>query len=150
MSGPVGPLRWAVKESFIDYIRRLDDGTIDVFDGCSLDDGVFLFPGESERDGSMLFRGGVRFTGFAGMLDVRIVDPLVETAGAEGAFSALVGPPSIAARVTLAMLEGAPSRRSHQRWTASPRLTFEGARIFGDVYPVGTELAPLIVDSETS
>ena len=38
--------------------------------------------------------------------------------------------------------------RAGASWTATPRLTFEGVRIFGDVYQVGAELAPLFVEPE--
>ncbi|WP_208322583.1 HtaA domain-containing protein [Salinibacterium sp. ZJ454] len=148
MSDSMSPLRWAVKESFIDYIRGLEDGTIETFDGCESVDGAFVFPGVSAADGGLLFTGGVRFTGFSGMLDVRLVDPMIEGDGPDKTLSALVGVPSIAARVAIATIEGAKPRHAGHRWAATPRITFEGVRIFGDVYQTGTDLAPLVVDRE--
>ncbi len=148
MSESVGRLRWAVKDSFIGYIRGLEDGAIETFDGCELDDGAFHFPGESAEDEELLFSGGVHFTGFAGMLDVRLVDPVIEFNGTDVKVTALVGPASIAARVPLATIEGAEPYRPGDTWTATPRLTFEGVRILGDVYQVGAELAELTIDPE--
>lgn len=146
MTESTSDLRWAVKESFIAYIGGLEDGSIETFDGCELDDGTFVFRGESAKDGELLFSGGVRFTGFAGMLDVRLVDPMIERDGDGARVSALVGPASIAARVTIATIEGAEPPRPGLPWTATPKLTFEGVRILGDVYQVGAELAPLTVE----
>ncbi|MDR5701605.1 HtaA domain-containing protein [Agromyces aerolatus] len=139
-------LHWAVKESFIGYIRGLEDGAIETFDGCEQREGGFEFPGESAKDGEHLFSGGVRFTGFAGMLDVRLVDPMIEVDGDGARVSALVGPASIAARVTIATIEATEPPRPGRPWTATPKLTFEGVRILGDVYQVGAELAPLTVE----
>lgn len=146
MSESIGRLRWAVKESFIGYVRGLPDGTIETFDGCDAVDDAFVFPGESAGDCGLLFSGGIQFKGFAGMLDVRLVDPVIEGDGPDRTLSALVGPKSIAARVAIATIEGAEPRRADQPWAATPKLTFEGVRIFGDVYQVGTELAPLVVE----
>src|SRR5690242_9253137 len=101
MSESIGRLRWAVKESFLDYIRGLSDGAIETFDGCQLEHGVFAFAGNSAGDGGPSFTGGIRFTGFAGMLDVRLVDPMIEGEGVDKTLTALVGPKSIAARVAI-------------------------------------------------
>jgi hypothetical protein len=146
MSESTGRLRWAVKESFIDYVRGLSDGTIETFDGCEAGDGAFVFAGESAGDGGLFFTGGLQFTGFAGMLDVRLVDPMIEGEGVGKTLSALVGPKSIAARVAIATIEGAEPLRAGEAWIAQPKLTFEGVRVFGDVYQVGTELAPLVYE----
>jgi hypothetical protein len=146
MSESIGRLRWAVKESFIDYVRGLPDGMIETFDGCEADDGVFSFAGGSAGDGGLSFIGGIRFTGFAGMLDVRLVDPMIEGDGVDKTLTALVGPKSIAARAVIATIAGAGPLSARERWTVTPKLTFEGVRIFGDVYQVGTELAPLVLD----
>jgi hypothetical protein len=150
MSESIGRLRWAVKESFLDYVRGLSDGTIDTFDGCEVEDGVFVFAGESAGDGGLSFTGGIQFTGFAGMLDVRLVDPMIEGDGIDTTVTALVGPKSIAARVAIATVESAGPLRGGAAWTATPKLTFEGVRVFGDVYQVGTELAPLVLEPEES
>jgi hypothetical protein len=146
MSDSIGRLRWAVKESFIDYVRGLSDGAIETFDGCEADDGVFVFAGEAAGDGAFSFAGGIQFTGFAGMLDVRLVDPMIEGDGVDKTLTALVGPKSIAARVAIATVDGAGPLRAGEPWTATPKLTFEGVHVFGDVYQVGTELAPLMVE----
>lgn len=148
MSGSVGTLRWAVKESFIDYIRGLSDGNIEAFDGAVWSDGAFVFPGEAAGDGGVSFLGGVRFTGFAGMLDVRLVDLMIEGDGPNKTLTALVGPKSIAARVAIATIDADHPLRVGENWTATPKLTFEGVRIFGDVYQVGAEMAALVVEPE--
>src|SRR3954447_14321165 len=146
MTESIGRLRWGVKESFIDYVRGLSDGTIETFAGCEADEGVFVFSGESAREGILSFSGGIRFTGFAGMLDVRLVDPMIEGDGVGKTLTALVGPRPIAARVAIPAIEGGEPLRAGEAWTAQPKLTFEGVRIFGDVYEVGTELAPLVYE----
>ena len=141
-------MRWAVKESFIEYVRALEDGSIDAFDGAEWEDGAFVFPGEASGDGGVSFTGGVRFRGFAGMLDVRLAEPMIEGDGAGMRLTALVGPESIAARAPIATLDATEQPRAGESWTATPKLTFEGVRIFGDVYQVGAELAQLVVDPE--
>lgn len=143
MSASSGALRWAVKTSFIDYIQGLSDGLIDSFDGCVQDGDEFVFRMESLDESGHLFSGGVQFTGFAGMLDVRLVDLMIEADGAQRKVTALVGARSIAARATIATFDDADAIRDGERWTVTPRLTFEGVRIFGDVYQVGAELAPM-------
>ena len=141
-------MRWAVKESFIHYVRGLEDGTIETFDGAEWKDGAFVFPGESAGDGGLSFTGGVRFRGFAGMLDVRLAEPMIEGDGDSMRLTALVGPESIAARAPIATLDATEQPRAGESWSATPALTFEGVRIFGDVYQVGAELAQLVVEPE--
>jgi hypothetical protein len=131
-----GVLRWAVKESFLGYVGGLDDGFIETFDGAEFRDGVFLFPVLGDAEDGLRASGGLRCTGFGGALDVRIADPWV----GGGEVSALIGPASIAARVVIATFDaGAES--------IVPCLTFEGVRLFGDVYAVGTQLAPILHDT---
>jgi hypothetical protein len=139
-------LVWSVKDSFLGYIRRLDDGLIETFDGCEAGDDAYVFPIESSDETGTLCSGGIRFTGFAGMLDVRIVDPMIENTSDGLRLSALVGPESIAARVAIATIDETRGIRPGEPWTATPRLTFEGVRVFGDVYQVGEELAPLVIE----
>jgi hypothetical protein len=149
MTSTPGRLRWAVKKSFIDYIRGLDDGAIEVFDGAEHLGETFVFTGESSDDSGLLFGGGIRFTGFAGMLDVRLVDPMIETSQkGDYTLTAMVGAASIAARAPIATISGAGDFRPGQPWSAVPQLTFQGVRIFGDVYQVGADLAPLVVEPE--
>jgi hypothetical protein len=71
---------------------------------------------------------------------------MIEGDGADKTLTALVGPKSIAARVVIATIDPGQTLRVGERWTATPRITFEGVRIFGDVYKVGAELAPLVVE----
>lgn len=146
MNAAADALRWGVKESFLGYVRGLDDGRIETLGDCVQVDDVFIFPREGSVDSALGFAGGVHFTGFAGMLDIRLVDPMIEDGGDERLLTVLVGPPAIAARVAIATI-GEARRSSSGGWTVTPQLTFEGTRVFGDVYPVGTELAPLVVDS---
>lgn len=146
MSGTPGRLNWGVKESFIAYVRKLDDGSIEAINGATREGDVFGFDGVSADDSGLLFAGGVHFTGFAGMLDVRLTDLMIEAGATAPVLSALVGPPSIAARTVIATFDGASAPVSGSAWGATPRLTFEGVRVFGDVYQVGTELSVLSVE----
>ena len=146
MSGANGSLSWAVKESFLAYIHGLPDSEIKLLGDCESVNETYVFPSVSSRNGEHLFSGGVHFTGFAGMLDVRLVDPIIEGEGNQRTLTMLVGPPSIAARVAIAEIDNAEEPRAATTWTATPKLTFEGVRVFGDVYQVGTELAPVVIE----
>lgn len=138
-------LKWAVKESFLAYVHGLSDGAVEIFDGAVEVDGSYRFPGESVTSGVRLFSGGIRFTGFAGMLDVRLADLMIERVDGGLLLSALVGPASIAARSVIAKISAPPPSDDAREWTGTPRLTFEGVRVFGDVYAIDTELAPLVL-----
>jgi hypothetical protein len=142
-----GSLRWAVKPSFVHYVRVIAGGTCEAVDGAELDaDGVFEFPlinASPTVDGSVLsFGGGVRFAAHHGFLDVvlRGLELTVTEGGGALAIAAR------ADRVTIATVEPAlpVEGAGLVRWAAlTPRLTEAGAEVFGNVYPVGSELAPL-------
>ncbi|MER5184692.1 HtaA domain-containing protein [Streptomyces sp. NPDC002896] len=149
MSAPTrrGSLRWAVKSSFVHYVRTIAAGTCEAVGGAEVDaDGTFTFPlmGVAEDNGCQVlsFGGGARFFAHRGFLDVdlRGLELRFTQAGVDLTVEAAPG-----ARVTIATAEPAvPVKDGGLRWPGLvPCLTEAGAEIFGNVYPVGSELAPL-------
>jgi hypothetical protein len=141
-------LRWAVKSSFTRYVQVVAAGRCEAADGAEASaDGAFTFPllEAAQDDGGWWFSfgGSVRFSAHHGFLDVDLRGlELRSTADGTGLSIANAE----GGRVTIATMEyavplndpGAP------RWQGLvPRLTEAGVGVFGDVYPVGTELAPL-------
>ncbi|MFT4051485.1 MAG: HtaA domain-containing protein [Microbacterium sp.] len=135
-----GELRWAVKDSFLRYVRVIAAGTVTVSGGAGEHaEGGFFWPlREARRDDDDLvleFAGSVRFTAHAGFLDVELRDPQLRLGGALSALS--VAAEAGEGRLTIATLVGEGGD------ALVPRLTEAGVPVFGDVYPAGTEFAPL-------
>ncbi|MCX4816327.1 HtaA domain-containing protein [Streptomyces sp. NBC_01239] len=142
-AAPAEALRWAVKDSFIRYVRTVA-GTCEATGEARLDaDGVFTFPvigSEREADSEVLaFGGGARFHAHGGFLDIEF-GALELWLTPEG--GALHVRTAANERVALATMEPAGSDGGD---TLVPHLTDAGAAVFGNVYAVGTELAPLSV-----
>lgn len=148
-----GQLRWNVKESFREYVRELPDGeekwTAEV---GGITDGDLVFPAvavsldaETAVPPTFKFGGGVRFTGYRGMLRVDIKDPWIEVGEAETSLTADTAPPGVPPRRTvIATVPGRPAVVEggacvwHPESTA---LTAAGAALLGSVYQPGTEAA---------
>ncbi|MER5754597.1 HtaA domain-containing protein [Streptomyces sp. NPDC002088] len=145
-----GVLRWQVKSSFVHYVRAIAAGTCEAVDGAELDaDGMFQFPlTEASRDGdgwSLHFGGGARFMAHHGFLDVELRElELTVTADARGGALGVLA--AQGDRVTIATLAPAAPAEGNGvvRWPGLvPCLTDAGAELFGNVYPPGSDLAPL-------
>lgn len=152
-----GGLRWGIKHSFLRYLSSLPDGQCSVTDGASAvtEDTtpplgpLFLFTAADDQpegppDGPTVlrYRGDVRFKGHFGSLRVRVADPWLEIAGAEGKLSAIgIGREPVPRQplVTFRVLrdEGAPEEDGTVFRGIDVRLTAEGSELFGDHYPVG-------------
>lgn len=137
---PAGGLVWAVHEGFVAYVSRLADGRVDVDGGAVRQpDGGILFP--LAPDGPALHgTGAVHFTGHHGLLAVTLANPAVLGAGGSAVLS-IDDPFTPGERLAFARL-GEPASGQAACYPA-PRLTEEGADLFGGHYREGTPLAPL-------
>lgn len=145
MTETTGAMRWAVKESFLRYVRVIAAGEIGVVGGASEDgSGAFEWPlGKSSRHGKgreLAFAGSVRFVAHGGFLDVDIRDPALRLSPGGGVLSVAGSEPS--GRVEIATI-GEATEGAYGWPALVPRLTDAGVAFFGDVYPAGTELAPI-------
>lgn len=142
-------MRWAVKSSFLHYVRTIGAGSYEVLDGAIAGaDEVFEFPlldaVESAENLTLSFGGGVHFTAHHGFLDVIIREIRVEfaergtisiaTTGGERAIIAVT--PAAAPVETDGVL----------RWEDMvPSLTELGVAVLGNAYPTGAEMSPMNV-----
>lgn len=144
-----GELRWAVKASFVEYVRS-NGGQIELAGGARDEDGEFAFPrgvdglqfdGELPR-GTAKFTGSVRFTAHGGMLDLTIANPeIVFSTHA----ATLIADDGDGDAVELATLDvGGPLERDDVlEWIGvTPTLTADGASSFNNVYPTYSDLDP--------
>ncbi|MBR7833122.1 HtaA domain-containing protein [Actinospica durhamensis] len=143
-----GSLRWAVKTSFVHYVRMVAAGSVEVLDGAQASpDGVFEFPLSEASEGAsgrvLRCAGAVRFSAHHGFLEVDLRD-LELSLSANGGELSIAGPEG--GRTAIATTDPlAPAAEPGLiRWTGLvPRLTEAGVEVFGNVYPAGTEMAPL-------
>lgn len=140
---------WSVKDSFLQYIRGMDDGDIGWRGGAAVTStGQFYFP-LARIEGAagsldLAFRGEVRFTAHRGLLSVSIKNPLirmrpdrseliVELGDAEELIAQIDLPPRIIDSDVAMWLD------------ARSRLAGGGPDMFGGTYPPGEQLAPLTI-----
>jgi hypothetical protein len=147
-------LLWAIKRSFVAYVRRMPDGQGSVHDGAvPLGEDTILFPAAestgADGDRTFTFRGDVRFRGHGGMLFVRVAAPVITVRGDRAELS--IEDPYARAdadRVPLVtlQLEAGPAPEGAQVWLGSDvRLTEAGAVLFNDVYQPGEQFEQLSV-----
>lgn len=144
-----GALHWSIRESFLRYVSVIAHGTVET-DGVETDaNGRFVFPLRASRrteDGWHLsFGGSVRFTAHNGFLDVLIAAPevILERGGGVLATHIADSPDSLLALVDIEPADPATLDQA-TGWEAIPtRLRETAAEHFGNVYPGGTEMAPL-------
>ena len=152
-------LRWGIKSSFVEYIRRMPDGQGRLGAGAvpvgSLE---VLYPPERGElhtldDGSIerswTFRGEVRFSGHFGMLVVRVAAPALTVR--DGMAELSVADPSAqegGERLPLVTLrlDPQPAPDGIELWHGTDvRLTAAGTGLFNDVYPEGEPFESLTV-----
>lgn len=146
-------LRWGIKTTFIEYLRRMPDGRGSVGDGAvpvGTNEIFFEFdptvePEVEPGQTAWAFRGDVRFTGHYGMLFVRIAQPwLVVDSGS--ATLTIIGPDDIRVPLVTASLESGGGRSETAIWISSDvRLTAAGVPLFNDVYQEGEPFDHLVV-----
>ncbi len=147
LGDPIGTtgveLEWSVRGSFLAYVERLPDGTIEATDGARHTGRAFLLPGRSEPGGGFAFDGTLRFSGHFGLLDVELRELRIDRAidGDGGGLSATVS----GGRYAIARLD--QLARDDDGMTRSDSVTFtdDGAAILGGVYSAGAEAAPVVI-----
>lgn len=153
--GLVHGLRWGIKASFVEYVRRMPDGKGSVGDGAvpvGTGDLFYEYDAAASEEGDTTvwaFRGDARFSGHYGMLFVRIAHPRLEVTG-ESAVLTIEDPQARegASRVPLvtAALQHVDTRDGTAVWGSdNVALTPEGVELFNDVYAAGEPFEPLVV-----
>jgi hypothetical protein len=146
-------LRWGLKASFIDYVRRMPDGKGSVGDGAvPVGDGELFYEYDAAAStaGEVLaFRGDVRFSGHFGMLFVRVAHPRIELDGSTATLT--IADPEArpdAPRVPLVTgtLRHLDSQGEVEVWGSDDVvLTAAGVELFNEVYAEGEPFEPLVV-----
>ena len=145
-------LRWGLKASFVDYVRRMPDGRGSVGDGAlpvGQGDLFFEFDGPLDESRGWSFRGDVRFSGHMGMLFVRIARPQVTLSGDTFTLS-VEDPAGVEDAPRLLLVTGTIRRVESPSGTdvwlsEDVRLTAAGAEVFNDAYAEGEPFEPIIV-----
>ena len=156
--GLVHGLRWGIKGSFVDYVRRMPDGKGSVGNGAhpvgtgdlfyEYDDEASTFATD-DRPAVWAFRGDVRFSGHFGMLFVRVAHPRLEVRGAAAVLTiedpeARDGAPRVP--LVTATLQHVSTRDGTQVWGSDDvALTSEGVALFNNVYTEGEPFEPIVV-----
>ncbi len=140
-------LRWGIKRSFVDYVRRMPDGkgwvgdgalpvgTHEVLYGSDVAGRRTAADGAEER--FWAFRGDVRFSGHAGMLAVRLAAPVLTLRDGAGDLTVAGFGDERLTLVTL-RLTAQPAPEGTQLWHGEDvRLTEAGTELFNEVYAPG-------------
>ncbi len=141
-------LHWIIKPSFIRYIESMSDGEIWVFDGAErLSDGSFYFPLVNEDvvgdTRTRTFRGTVQFTGHRGMLVVTLADIRIEEK-VDAARLSIADALMPNGRLEMLDLRVGELNATESRYSSSA-LTEDGADLFFENYPIGTDFGPSAV-----
>ncbi|MEU6325373.1 HtaA domain-containing protein [Streptomyces sp. NPDC047009] len=145
-------LRWGLKKSFVDYVRRMPDGKGSVGAGAvPVGTGDLFYEHDVERSGAGVwaFRGDVRFSGYFGMLFVRVANPWLEIDGSSVVLS-IEDPQARKDAPRVPLVTGTLQRLGDQDGTEvwgsdDVALTAEGVALFNDVYAEGEPFEPLVV-----
>ncbi|MFJ3667381.1 HtaA domain-containing protein [Streptomyces sp. NPDC090106] len=150
--GLVHGLRWGLKKSFLDYVRRMPDGRGSVSDGAvPVGTGDLFYEHDAERSdaGVWAFRGDVRFSGHFGMLFVRVAHPWLRIDGTNVELS-IEDPQAREDAPRIPLVTGTLRRLGSQDGTEvwgseDVALTAEGVALFNDVYAEGEPFEPLVI-----
>ncbi|MEU6607632.1 HtaA domain-containing protein [Streptomyces shenzhenensis] len=146
-----GAVDWGVRRTFREYVTGdIARGKWTLSDGARDGGALFRFPaGEGTyRKGELTasFDGAVRFTGDHG-LDLRLSGVRVTVADGRGTLYADVSGDDLTGKKVPLVTFAAPdfaARDGLASVTEAPaKLTAEGARAFGGMYPKGTEMDPV-------
>lgn len=147
---PTGTLAWAVRESLVRYITVVARGEYTVDGGVTeCEGGQFVFAlrraVREDDDWRLSFAGSVHFTAHHGVLDILIKDPELVIGPQGGVLATHVSgdPDELIALATLG--PASPTESGGQLvWPEVPtQLVSAGVELFGNVYPKGTDMAPL-------
>jgi hypothetical protein len=142
-------LNWAVKDSLIAYLSRIEDGVIESTSPAVRTAEGFTFTlnevasdfNPEEHTGVLQFLGTAHFSGHWGMMNISIKDPRIELRSGQGTLSiAQGGVLSPEAHVPFAQLNVVPGSHPLMLTTV---LAAEGRGVMGEQYSVGQELNPL-------
>lgn len=151
---PAPGLRWAVKRSFVDYVRRMPDGRAAVADGAKPveDDQILFAPDPSvaspdDVDRFWAFTGQVWFDGHGGLLFVQVSAPWIAVRGDTAELSVadtLTG--GRRSLVTLRLEPGPSPAEGVEVWNGTDvALAQPGVEVFNEVYPPGEPFEELTV-----
>lgn len=131
-------LRWAIKDSLLDYVRSMQDGRVVADGGASEVASGFEF---SATANPLRFRGRVTLTGHNGLMHVIIADPGIASTPT-GWVLEIADPDEPSVRLafaTLAAFDGASA--------SGAELTEAGSDLFFGPYTAGTPVdSPTIRD----
>lgn len=122
---------------------RSSSGSVTVVAPANRAGESYEFPGSGNTQPG-IFSGAVRFVAHGGLLDVVLANPMLEWASETGSLtvaSRLVGS---GPRYEIARLTDAKPQ-DDGGVAADVRLTVLGSRLFGEVYPPGASLDPVLV-----
>ncbi|MGO1545323.1 MAG: HtaA domain-containing protein [Gulosibacter sp.] len=136
-------LNWAVRQSFLNYVERLPDGSIRAEDGARRTRSGFVLCGRREGENRFEFDGTLRFSGYSGILNVEMRNLCVEWSVDGGELSAAVA----RSRYTLVRFTDFNSDLDEILHSEDVSLTDDGAAILGDVYAPGAPAAPIRISS---
>lgn len=135
-------LEWGLRASFLEYVDGIDDTHIDC-NGVDRVRGGFRFPLAPRTVGedvsNLLSTGSLTITAHRGFLRVLLRDPAVELGSGSYVLTADIGSPG---RTVVCRLFG-PRLEDESGLTYDAKLAEDGVRLFGDIYPVGTEMSPV-------
>ncbi|MGI8393224.1 HtaA domain-containing protein [Leucobacter sp. W1038] len=140
-------LHWGIKASFLRYLSEMSDGSVEAVPPASFDDGKGAFPSApAQSPGILRFRGGIRFTGHGGLLNLTVDSPALEQRGEDWVIT-ISDPYAPATRIDLATVgefspaaSGAEPRNPEVRIGTGVALTAAGADLFFGPYVEGTAL----------
>ena len=145
-------LHWAVKDSLIAYISRLEDGVVEALEPATRSESGFTFAlsevasdfNPETHTGVLQFLGTAHFTGHWGMMNITIKDPRIELTSGHGVLSiAQGGILTPEAHVPFVNVNVVPGSQPLMLTTA---LTSDGRGVMGEQYTVGQELNPLTLN----
>lgn len=150
-------MRWGIKESFVEYVRRMPDGRGSVSSGAiPVGTGDLFYEYDTQASGAATdgrtiwaFRGDVQFTGHFGMLFVRVARPHLELSDGTALLTiedpqGREGAPRI--RLVTATLEHVATREGTEVWRSDDvALTAEGVALFNNVYAEGERFERIVV-----
>ncbi|MDT2005561.1 hypothetical protein FXW78_13850 [Rhodococcus opacus] len=149
---PTGTLAWAVRGSLVRYVTLVARGECTIEGGVPEgEDGQFVFPlrraVQEGDDWRLSFAGSVHFIAHHGLLDILIMDPELVIGPEGGVLATRI---SGDADEPIAVVSTGPASRAYSGGElvlpeVPTQLVTAGVELFGNVYPEGTDMAPLRV-----
>jgi hypothetical protein len=142
-------LRWGIKSSFVDYVRKMPDGKGSVGDGAvpvGTGDIFYTYDAEASTDEAWAFRGDVRFSGHFGMLFVRLAHPRLELGADGAAVLTIEGAESERIALVTATVRRVGGQDGTDLWGSDDvALTTAGVELFNEVYAEGEPFEPIVI-----